>query len=352
MYTEILTSHGLSETQWNNNLFSEYLGQLWWKNVMGSSSDSVIQVYEDLTKKAGDTIKIGLRGQMQGGKVTGNAKALGNEGAVYFHSQSIAIDNVRHVVKVEDIPMSQKRVGFNLLTQVKEALQDKASRDLDNEITTQLCDSTSRIQGRYVYGAIPASNWSATHATALATVDATNDLLTSAMIDISKRYAKLPVSATQKIRPTKVKVGQNFEEWYIFVGHTYAMRDLVNNDAAFRNSQLLLPPSANRDSVLFSGSAFKGSWSGVAIYEYEGISLETNSNSVVCAHNLLLGAQAGAVVWGQRSKFGEEFTDLGHDVSYETHEIRGVDKMYFTRTDAATAEDQGLIHVFTSATAD
>ena len=80
--------------------------------------------------------------------------------------------------------------------------------------------------------------------------------------------------------------------------------------------------------------------------------LETNTNSVQCAHNLLLGAQAGAVVWGQRSKFGEEFSDIGHDVSYETHEIRGVDKLYFTRTDGATAEDHGMIHVFTAAVAD
>jgi hypothetical protein len=238
------------------------------------------------------------------------------------------------------------------LKSAKEALQDKASRDLDTEITTQLCDSTARGAGRYVYGAA-TSNYSATHATGLATIDATNDILTSNMVDIAKRLARLAPSQTAKVRPMRVKVGKNNEEWYIFVGHTYAIRDLVNNDAAFRNAQLLLPPNgANRDSIIFSGNSFKGSWNGTLIYEYENISLETNTNSVQCAHNLFLGAQAGAVVWGQRSKFGEEASDLGHDMSYETHEIRGVDKMYFTRSDGATAEDHGIIHLYSAAVAD
>lgn len=351
-YVEILTANGLTETKWNNDIFTEYLGQLFWSPWMGSSSDSVIQVKDDLTKGAGDTLKLGLRGQMQGGKVTGNSKAKDNEGTVYFHYQSIVIDNVRHVIKIEDIPMSTKRVGFDLLVAAKEALQDKASRDLDSEITLQLCDSTARGTGRYLYGAATI-NYSATHATGLATIDATNDILTTSMIDISKRMAKLAPSQTAKVRPMRVKVGKNNEEWYVFVGHTYPIRDLVNNDAAFRNAQLLLPPNtANRDSIIFSGNAFKGSWNGTLIYDYENITLETNTNSIQCAHNLLLGAQAASVVWGQRSKFGEEFSDIGHDVSYETHEIRGVDKMYFTRTDGATAEDHGMVHVFSAAVAD
>lgn len=350
-YVEILNNNGLTVTQWNDQVFTEYIGQTFWKPWMGTSSNSVIQVMEDLTKNPGDTIRIPLRGQMIGGKVTGNAKAKDNEGTVYFHYQAITVDNVRHVIKIEDIPMSQKRVTFNVLQQAKEALQDKASKDLDNEITIQLCDSTARGAGRHLYGAT-TSNYSATHATALANIDNTNDQLTTNVIDIAKRMATLATNSVQKIRPMKVVTGKDKEEWYIFVGHTYAIRDLVNNDAAFRNAQLLLPVNTNKNSILFSGSAFKGSWNGVLIYEYEDIVLETNTNSVQCAHNLLLGAQAGAVVWGQRSVFNEEYSDLGHDVSYETHEIRGVDKLYFTRTDGQTAEDQGIIHVYTAAVAD
>lgn len=316
---------------------------------MGTSIDSIIQVKDDLTKKPGDAITIGLAGQMVGGHVTGNAKAKDNEGSMSFYYQRITIDNDRVVIKIENIPMTQKRVGFDVLQQAKQALQDNAKFQLEDAITTALVNVTNgHVQGRYLYGSLE-SNYSATHATGLATVDNTADQLTTSIIDKCKRKCLIPVNATAKIRPTRIKVGQNYEEWFDFVGHTYAIRDLVNNDAAFRNAQLLLPPQANRDSPIFSGSSFKGSWNGSLIHEYDRMPLATNTNSVQTSHNLMLGAQAAAVVWGQRSKFGEEDSDVGHDKTYELHEIRGISKLYFDR---ATVEDQGIVHSFTAAVAD
>lgn len=345
-YTEILTGHGLSETQWDNAIFAEYLGMTWWKNQMGTSSDSIIQVKEDLTKKAGDTIRIGLRGAMQGGLVTGNAKALGNEGKVDFYYDSVLVDNVRHVIKIEDVPMSQKRVGFDVLQQAKEALVEKSKFALEDAITTALNDVTNTVQGRFLYGSAD-SNYSATHATGLATVDNTADQLTTAIIDIAKRKALIPLNATAKIRPTRIKVGESYEEWFVFVGHPYSIRDLLNNDAAFRNENLLLPPRQGAGSFMFTGASFKGNWRGCIVYEYDRLSVAASTIQV--SHNFLLGAQAAAVAWGQRSKFGEEATDIGHDMSYETHEIRGIEKLAFNR---ATVEDNGVIHVFAAAVAD
>src|SRR3990167_5886488 len=197
-YTEILTSHDLTAEQWDDTLFKEYLGQLWWKNLMGMSADSVIQVKEDLIKKPGDAITIGVRGLMEGGKVTGNSTGLGNEGRVQFYGQRITIDNVRFLVKVQDVPMTQKRVGFDVLTQVRQELERNSQLDLDEEITTQLSDTaTGRVRGRYLYGAAD-SNWNATHATALANIDNTNDQLTTNMVSIAKRKAFIPINATAK----------------------------------------------------------------------------------------------------------------------------------------------------------
>lgn len=346
-YVEILTSHGLTEEIWDNDIFKEYIGMVWWKNLMGTSSDSIIQVKDDLTKKAGDAITIGLRGQMVGGHITGNSKAAGNEGNVSFYYQRITIDNDRVVIKIENVPMTQKRVGFDVLKQAREALEEKAKYQLEDDITTALIDTTNaRVRGRYLYGAADA-NWNATHATALTAVDNVADQLTTNMVDICKRKALIPTNATAKVRPMRAKVGKSYEEWYCFVGHPLSIRDLVNNDAAFRNAQLLLPPNANRDSVLFSGSSFKGSWNGSLIYEFDRMPLV--SSTIQCSHNLLLGAQAGAVCWGQRSKFGEDDEDIGHDKLYELHEIRGISKLYFNR---ASEEDQGIVHCFAAAVAD
>src|SRR3989304_1997759 len=128
-YTEILTGHDLTVEQWNEDIFKDYIGQMWWKNLMGTSQNSIINVKDDLTKKPGDAITIGVRGTLQGGKVTGNATGIGNEGKVDFYGQRLTIDNVRHLVKVMDVPMSQKRVGWDVLMQAKEAVVEKAQVD-------------------------------------------------------------------------------------------------------------------------------------------------------------------------------------------------------------------------------
>jgi hypothetical protein len=181
----------------------------------------------------------------------------------------------------------------------------------------------------------------------LGNIDNAADQLTTSMIDIAKRKAKLINNATAKIRPMRVQNGKNMEEWFTFVGHTLAIRDMVLNDASWKNAQINIPPQSNSNSPIYTGSSFKGAWNGVLVYEYEELQLV--SSTIQCAHNLLLGAQAAAVAWAQRSAFNEEEQDLGHRLSIEDHQIRGVEKLVFDR---ATQEDNGIVHVFSAAVAD
>jgi N4-gp56 family major capsid protein len=354
-YTEILTGHDLTVEQWDTMIAQEYLSMLWFRNLMGPSQFAPIQVKMDLAKQAGDAITIGLRSQLQGGRVDGANKGVGQEGRVAFYGQRIEIDEVRHLVKFERVNMSQKRVAWDILNQGREALVEKAEIALEEDIITALGDTTAgRVRGRYLYGALD-SNWNATHTTALQNIDNVDDKLTTNMIRVAKRKALIPVNATAKIRPMRVKVGMNFEEWFVFIGHPYSVRDLVDNDAAYRNAQLLLPPNTNRESPLFTGASFRGSYDGCLIYEYDRIELAASTIQV--SHNFLLGAQSAAVCWGQMPKFGEDHGefDLGHDKVYEVDEIRGIEKIVYNRNadDAGiTNEDNGLVHVFAAAVAD
>jgi len=353
-YTEVLEAHDVTAEQWETGIQSEYLQQLQWAHVMGESTDMPIQVKSELQTKAGSAINLQIRSQMKGGHVTGRNKGVGNEGRVDFYGFRIVVDNDRQVVKVEDVPMSQKRVTFDVLTQVREALVDKAKQELEDAIMTAMCDTaTGRVRGRYLYGALD-SNWDASHTTALTNVDNTADQLTTAMIDIAKRKAGIILNATAKIRPMKVQVGQSFQEWFVSFHHPYALRDLIQNDAAWKNAQLNVSPvTSNKDHVLYTGSSFKGSWNGVLMYEWDRIPLIASTIQV--SHSLLLGAQAGAVVWGQNSKFSEDTNqDLGHDYVAELHEIRGVKKIVYNRSSVSgeTNEDNGVVHLFPASVAD
>lgn len=352
-YTEVLTDHDLTAEQWETGISSEYLQQLQWSHVMGESSDMPIQVKMDLSKKAGDAITVGIRSRLKGGHVTGRNKGTGNEGRVDFYGQRITINNDRQLVKVEDVPMSQKRVPWDVLMQAREALVDQSKQQLEDDIMTAACDTaTGRVRGRYLYGAAD-SNWNATHVTAMTNVDNTADQLTTNMLDIAKRKATIIVNATAKIRPMKVQVGQSFQEWFTSFHHPYSLRDMILNDAAWKNAQLNVSPvTSNKDHVLYTGASFKGSWNGVLIYEWDRIPLIASTIQV--SHGLLFGAQALAVVWGQTSKFTEDTEDMGHDYKAELHEIRGMSKIVYNRSSVSgeTNEDNGVVHIFAAAVAD
>jgi hypothetical protein len=115
-----------------------------------------------------------------------------------------------------------------------------------------------------------------------------------------------------------------------------------------------VPPIAtNNQHVLYTGASFKGSWNGVLMYEWDRVPLV--SSTIQVSHGLLMGAQAGAVVWGQSSKFTEDtIQDLGHDYVAELHEIRGISKIVYNRLSISgeANEDNGVVHIFPAAVAD
>lgn len=353
-YTEVLTGHDITAEQFDDMCHEEYISELKLKWLMSSGNDSVLVVKEDLTKKAGDAITINFATAQTGGTVRGNAKGIGNEGSISFYGQRFVIDNTRTLHKVWDVPMTEKRVPFSVLEEARNALNQKHAETFDDDIMVGLTDtSVGRVRGRYLYGAAD-SNWSATHASGLTNVDNASDKLTGAMIGTAKRKAVINgTGVTEKIRPTKVVNGLKQERWYTLFAHTLCIRDLVNSDAAFRNAQLLLPPGNRGDSVFFTGSDFKGSWEGVLIYEYDRMPLI--SSTIQVSHCLLMGAQAGAIVWGQRAKFGEEFEDLKHNVIYEYHDIRNQNTLAaggYNIKMIRNSVDHGLINVFAAAVAD
>lgn len=352
-YTEVLNSHDLSEEQWDNQIFEEYLTSLWFKNIMGPSSMAPIQIKMDLSKSAGDAITLGIRSQLIGGRVDGRDTGIGNEGRVEFYGQRITIDGVRHLAKAKSTWLSQKLVTWSILNEMREALVEAQQIRLEEDLITALTDtSLGRVRGRYLYGALD-SNWNATHTTALQNVDNTDDKLSTSSIRVMKRKAQLPVNSYAKIRPMKIVTGMNTEDWFVFVGHPYCLRDMVDNDAAYRNAQLLIPPQANRESPLFTGSSFKGNYDGVLIYEYDRMPLI--SSTIQVGHCLLMGAQAAAVCWGQTSKFAMDEFDFGHDQMYETSEIRGIKKLIWDRNavdSSISNEDNGIVNGFFAAVAD
>jgi len=343
MVATIQTTHGVSAEQWSSEVFGEYLGQNPFFNFMGENSNAIIQVKEELTKAPGDAITVQLRAKLSGAGVTGDTALKGNEEDLVFYDQKISVDTLRHAVMLRG-EMSEKRVAFDLRNQAREALVDWASDKLRTDVVTALTDtSVGRDQSRYLYGATDA-NYNATHATALSAVDATADKLTTSMISIAKRKALL--DGTRKVRPFTMKNGNKVEEIYVLFAHSYAVRDLLE-DQAFKDVNTYIP-STFGDSVLVHGQRYKGMWDGVMIFECEEMPVLAGAGetAIDVAHNVLCGAQAVSVAWGKRTNYKEDSDDYGHENGFAIDEIRGIQKLVFNNI------DHGVVNVFSAAVAD
>lgn len=354
-FESVLTGSGVTVEQFERTCNSEYLRFPFWSRFMSRSESAPIQLKDDLTKMAGDAITVNLRSQLKGGVTTGNTKTEGNEGNLEFYAQRITIDNDKITARMDNVPMVQQRVHFSVYQSLRDSIVEKRALRTEDRITNALSDTTTgHVQGRYLFGSLE-SNYNATHATALATVDNTDDQLSTTIGDICKDKARIPANgAVMKIRPMRVNMGMEggTQEWYGFVNHIYSVNDMVRNDARWRQPMLLIPPMVNRSNPLFSGSSFKGAYNGVLYYEWEGIELANNSNSVQTGHGLFFGAQACAFVWGQYGTFTEERFDYQCDVGLQHREINGVNALIYDLNSvdsSITNHHYGVIHAFTAA---
>lgn len=354
-FESVLTAHGVSQEQWESRVMTEYLRQSFWPRFSGESDNAIIQTKTRLTSSPGDAINIPIRSQLKGGVVTGSNKVEGQEGRIEFYNQRILIDNDNVSVRMDNVPMVNQRVSFSALDSMRSAITDARQLRTDDRITTALSDtSLGRVRGRYLYGALD-SNWNATHATALTGLDNTDDKMTTSIVGIARRKAELAKNATAKIRPMRINLGaQNgVQTWFIIVMHTLCARDLTKDDATWRQPMLLIPSMSNSQNPIFTGSTFLGGFDGVLYYKWEGILL--GSSSIQYAHNLFLGAQAAAAVWGQFGRFKDWSWNYGEDVGLKHHEINNFSKLVFDRNaidSGVSNEDNGVVNVFTAAVDD
>lgn len=320
---------------------------------------NIIIMKADLTKTAGDAINVAMRSNLIGGRTVGTGQVTGNEGRIEFYNQRITVDNDNLAAKVVNRDMTQQRAAFNVLKEVREAVVDGRRLLTDDRITSALSDVTvGRHKGTYLYGSADG-NYNATHATALQAIDNTDDQLKLADIDICKRKGLQTSGGASvraaKIRPFMTKSGENggIQEWFVYVNHTLSVRDLVKNDATFRQPHLLLPTTSNPNSPLYTGSWYKGAFNGTLIYEWEGVELV--SSTIQVAHGFLLGAGAAAIVWAMYGKWEEEISNYGHDYGVNHHEINNMTKLVFDRNavnSSISNEDNGVVHHFAAAVAD
>ena len=359
---ETSISSGLTVQQWDENYFTEYLNQNFFKKFMGTGTNSMIQVKEDLTKKPGDAVTFTLINRLTG-DAKGAAETLeGQEEDLSTRSQKLTVREYSHAVRWS--AFEAQKTAIDLRQAHKDTLMDW-NMELDRDLVIEalgsmngtayasasealkdawLVDNTDRV----LFGAL-LSNHTTDHSTALANIDTSADKLTPDAISLMKRIAK---TANPRIRPIRPKSSIGGSDGYVLFAPTQMVRDLAAN-ATFSQ--------ANRDAgirgdtnKLFSGADYV--WENIYIYEIEDIpSLgAVGASSAVVRPCYLCGAQALGMAWAMRPQTVEDEFDYKRKMGLAIKQWSKIEKLRFGAgsTDTDDLKDHGIVTGYFASAAD
>ena len=353
---------GLTVQQWDDKFFMEYLGWNKYAKYMGTDENSIIQVKEELTKDKGDSVTFALVNRLTGNGVTGSSTLEGNEEAMDSRSHKLTVDQIRNAVRVS--VLNEQFSAISLRDAARPVLLDWMMEQTRDDITTALNSingvaygSASETQkdtyigdnnDRVLFGSAVGNYVTNDHSMSLATIDNTNDQLTSGVISLAKRRAKL---ASPQIRPIRVREAGD-EEWYVLLCNSLCFRDLRQDAtilAADREAR-----ARGVTNPLFTGGDLL--YDGMIIREIEQIPVDAGAGAAAIdvAPNFLCGAQAVGIGYAMRSNTVTENFDYEDKMGVAVREIRGIDKLQFGSgaTDTDDLKDNGVFTIWAAAVAD
>lgn len=353
-----LVRNGLRVQQWDDTFFREYSRTSKFFKYTGTDESSIIQVKEDLMRKPGDSLTFQMVGRLKQAATRGNVTLAGREEAMNTRSQRVYVELVRHATAI-DTEIEQIKTDIDLRMAGDVVLRTWHKEQLRTDIidsmmsidgvkfslasATQRNTWLSNNRDRALFGATKSNAVSNVHATAMTTIDNTNDKLTPAAISLMKRFAK---SADPRISPISVKQD---EEWFVMFVNTLSFRDLANN--ANMVSANTDARARGMDNPLWTGGDLV--WDGVIIKEIEEMPITADvgaGGTVDVGPAILCGAQAIGMAIAQRSESIEDTPrDFGRILPIGVSESRGIQKLRFgtaagsASVDLTTPKDFGMV---------
>lgn len=329
--------------------------------LIGTSSNSIIQLKEETQKGPGDQVTFGLRRQLVGDGVTEGENQEGNEESLSTYSQAILINELSHAVRIKNEgTIDAQRVPFSLRDEANDGLTDWYSDRLSMAAFIQwggYTAPTMAFEGRTItlknvhWGhnapVAPSSNRvvrAGGHANDSALTSA--DVFTLDLIDKAVERAK---TANPKIRPVRVD-GENV---YVVYLHPYQVTSMKTSTSTgqWLDIQKAAYSGSRKGNPIFDGSL--GMYNGCVLREAEHVvpGVSTGGATIATVRRaVLLGAQSMVAAFGKnkgatRFKLVEELFDYQRELGLSAQTIMGMKK---TRFDG---EDFGCVVIPTYAAA-
>lgn len=376
---EVTLATTLEKQIWINEYLKEYVRDSGFMNYMGKAATNIIQTKHELMNEAGKTINIPIIMRQTGDGRTGSQVLEGFEDDMGNYNCALSVDWRRKGIVV---PKSTSyKTEIDLLGAGRETLKVWSAEKLRDDIikallsvvpatsTTTPVDyaaisdhalggyeitvanyiaSTANKDAhlvlnsdRTLYGALRSNASSGVHATALATLDATNDKLSAAVGSLAKRMAK---AASPHIRP--FRTGTQGREFFVMFCGPRSFRDLKADSVITAANRDARPRDVDANPLFQDGDV---AYDGVIyreIPEMPCIQDVGDSATVDVEPNFLCGAQAVGIAWGQKPTPRSQTTDYGFRPGVAIEELLRVQKLHFN------GKQHGIVTVWTAAQPD
>ncbi|WP_297327127.1 N4-gp56 family major capsid protein [uncultured Bartonella sp.] len=345
--TTIGVNDPLAVRAWSKKLAVEVSKATEIAPLIGTDTNSIIQLKDETQKGAGDTVRFGLRTQLMGDGVSEGIKLEGNEEALSTLTDAVVINELAHAVRVKNEgSIDQQRVLFDLRSEAKDGLTDWYADRLSLMFFTHVCGYTARemnFEGRTI--AMSPVRYGFNEPTAPTdkriirpngkTTDESlddKDGFTLSLIDKAVERAKL---ANPRLRPVRVE-GDNV---YVLYLHPTQVTSLRTNTATgqWLDIQKAAYQGSRAKNPIFDGSL--GMYNGVVLREAEHVTEGVNSADAAAPventrRAVLLGAQAGIIAFGKdrgptRYKLVEELFDYERELGVAAKTLIGMKKTNF-----------------------
>lgn len=341
--TEYGVNDALAVKTWSRKLFQEALKKAWASKFMGTSSSSLIQLKNEVSKGPGDKITVGLRMQLSGDGTQGDGTLEGNEEALTTYSDAVYINQLRHAVRSAG-KMSEQRVPFSVREEARAGLEDWWAARIDTWFFNQICGYTVQTDTRYTGNqaviAPDADHRVFTTGSADETVQAdSTKVFVLSVIDKCVEKAK---TLSPMIRPLMI----NGEEKYVMFLHPYQVYDMRTSTASGQWMDIekaAMAGSKASSSPIYTGAL--GEYNGVILHEATrvtaGVHSSTGAAQTSVRRAVFCGAQAAVMAYGQNSSdqkmsWVEELFDYGNQLGVSAGMIAGLKKTVFNSDDFGT----------------
>jgi N4-gp56 family major capsid protein len=348
-----VTSYGVNDAfamkLWSKKLAVEVSKATAIAPLIGSDTNSIIQLKEETNKSKGDKITFGLRRQLVGDGVTEAQVLEGNEEALSTFSDALLINELYHAVRVKNgQTIDAQRVPFNLRDEATAGLSDWYADRLSMAFFIQVGGYTAptlSFEGRtinvapvhYLFNTptAPTTVVRPNARTADENIIAT-DLFNLTLIDYAVERAKL---ANPRIRP--INVGG--QKKYVLYLHPSQITDLRTNTNAgqWLDIQKSVYMGSKQDNPIYDGSL--GEYNNVILREAEhvvpGVNSSTAAAITTVRRAVLLGAQSAVIGYGMENsdatsyKTVEEMFDYQRELGVSAQAVLGMKKTLFNSND-------------------